>query len=96
VGIEPNGDIKGCANQVGEPFVVGNVCNEPLREIWEDRARWFWLHPAPEQMTGECAGCALAKFCHAGCTTLAYRSTGEFFNNPYCLRRIEKNLGEKA
>ncbi|HPQ68106.1 MAG TPA: radical SAM protein [bacterium] len=90
VGIEPDGGIKGCANQVGEPFIVGNIRRERLADIWNDRPRWHWLHPKPEQMTGYCAGCALAKVCGAGCTTLAYRSTGELFNNPYCLRRLER------
>ncbi|MCZ7583976.1 MAG: radical SAM protein [Deltaproteobacteria bacterium] len=89
IGIEPDGGIKGCANMVGDPFIVGNVRTESLRTIWEDRPRWHWLNPKPQQMTGECAGCALASICHAGCTVLAYRSTGEFFNNPYCLRRLE-------
>ncbi len=92
IGIEPDGGIKGCANQVGEPFVVGNIRTESLEQIWSDRARWRWVNPTPDQMTGECAGCALAKVCGAGCTVMAYRSTGEFFNNPYCLRRIEKGL----
>ena len=93
LGIEPDGGIKGCANQVGEPFVVGNVLRESLAEIWQDRKRWHWVNPQPEQMTGECAGCALAKICGAGCTVLAYRSSKELFNQPYCLRRIEKTMG---
>jgi len=94
VGIEPDGGIKGCANQVGAPFVVGNVRLEPLAEIWRDRARWHWLNPTPDRMTGECAGCALAKICQAGCTALAFRSTGELFNNPYCLRRLDRSRRE--
>lgn len=94
IGIEPDGGIKGCANQVGAPFVVGNVQQEPLADIWRDRGRWHWLNPTPDQMTGECAGCALAKVCHAGCTALAFRSTGEMFNNPYCLRRMENKRRE--
>lgn len=94
MGIEPDGGIKGCANQVGAPFVVGNIRREPLAQIWQDRGRWHWLRPSPDQMTGECAGCKLAAVCQAGCTTLAYRSTGELFNNPYCLRRMENSQGE--
>jgi radical SAM protein with 4Fe4S-binding SPASM domain len=93
IGVEPDGGVKGCANQVGAPFVVGHIRTEPLRAIWEDRARWHWLNPTPARMAGACAGCALAKFCHAGCTTLAYRSTGRLFDNPYCLRRLERARG---
>ena len=94
IGIEPDGGIKGCANQVGEPFVVGNVREESLESIWRDRARWHWLNPPPERMTGACAGCALAAVCQAGCTALALRATGGLFHNPYCLRRMECAGGE--
>ena len=87
VGLGPDGSVKGCANQIGAAFVVGNVRAEPLRAIWEDRARWHWLSPPPERMTGSCAGCALAAICQAGCTALAHSATGGCFENPYCLRR---------
>lgn len=93
VGIEPDGGIKGCANQVGEPFVVGNVRDEPLRVIWDDLERWHWLQPRPEQMTGACQDCALALVCGAGCTALSYAATGELFNNPYCLRAVRGETG---
>ena len=89
IGIEPDGSIKGCANQVGAPFVVGNIRSESLAAIWRDRPRWHWLDPTPDKMTGDCAGCVLAKVCQAGCTCLAFSSSGELFNNRYCLRRIE-------
>jgi radical SAM protein with 4Fe4S-binding SPASM domain len=89
VGIEPDGGIKGCASQVGPPFVVGTVRRERLREIWEDRARWHWLSPRPEQFGGRCARCALAAVCQAGCTALAYGATGSLFDNPYCLRALD-------
>ena len=93
VGIEPDGGIKGCANQIGDPFVVGNVRRERLQDIWDDEPRWHWLHPAPEQLTGTCAGCAFGKICGAGCTTLAWASSGELYNNPYCLRAVRRALG---
>ncbi|MCP4604595.1 MAG: radical SAM protein [Proteobacteria bacterium] len=93
IGIEPDGGIKGCANQVGAPFVVGNIREEPLKAIWQDRARWHWLDPDPSRMTGYCAECKLNKICSAGCTALAWGATGELFNNPYCLRAVRKSRG---
>ncbi len=84
--VEPNGGLKGCASQVGAPFVVGNVRQERVREIWDDRGRWHWLSPAPSQMEGACAPCSLSKVCSAGCTALAFGATGRLFDNPYCLR----------
>jgi len=90
IGIEPDGGVKGCANQVGAPFVVGDLRRESLRAIFEDRARWHWLDPTPERMRGACAGCALAAVCHAGCTALALGASGELFDQPYCLRALER------
>jgi radical SAM protein with 4Fe4S-binding SPASM domain len=90
VGIEPDGGVKGCANQIGAPFVVGNVRTERLRAIWEDRVRWHWLHPLPEAMGPSCIGCALARICQAGCTALSFGATGHYFDNPYCLRRAHR------
>lgn len=93
VGVEPDGGIKGCANQVGEPFVVGNLREEPLKAIWDDEARWHWLRPDPSQMRGVCADCKLAPVCGAGCTALAHASTGDLFHNPYCLRAVRREPG---
>jgi radical SAM protein with 4Fe4S-binding SPASM domain len=90
VGIEPDGGIKGCANQVGAPFVVGNLRTEPLQAIWDDLPRWHWLNPDPDELTGTCAGCALGKVCGAGCTALAHASSGELFDNPYCIRAVRR------
>ena len=90
VGVEPDGGVKGCANQVGDPFVVGNLREEPLRAIWDDEARWHWLRPRPDQMGGVCAECKLAPVCGAGCTALAYASSGALFDNPFCLRAVRR------
>ena len=87
LGIEPDGGVKGCASQVGAPFVVGNVRDEPLRTIWEERERWHWLSPEPARLTGHCADCALGSLCGAGCTAMALASSGELFDNRCCLRR---------
>lgn len=97
LGIEPDGGIKGCANQVGAPFVVGNVRREPLRAIWQDRDRWHWLAPRPGQATSACAGCALFRVCRAGCKAMALGSTGSLFGTTHCLRDLERRaVGERA
>jgi radical SAM protein with 4Fe4S-binding SPASM domain len=93
LGIEPDGGIKGCANQVGDPFVVGSVRDEPLQRIWDDVDRWFWLHTTADELTGTCAGCALGQVCEAGCTALAHAASGSILDNPYCLRAVWRRTG---
>lgn len=88
--LEPDGGVKGCASQVGAPFVVGNVRDETLRAIWQDRPRWHWLAPEASDLTGACADCALGELCGAGCTAMALASSGALHDNPCCLRRQEQ------
>jgi radical SAM protein with 4Fe4S-binding SPASM domain len=94
IGIEPDGGVKGCASQVGAPFVVGRLREEPLRTIWQERERWHWLKPSSLQ--GECADCALGKVCRAGCTALALSSSGRLFDNPHCLRAVRRRGMEEG
>jgi len=90
IAFEPDGGVKGCPNQVGDPFVVGNVRQDPLAVIWQDRARWHWLRPSKDQMQGVCASCHLAEPCGGGCPCMAWDTTGHLFDNPWCLKAIEK------
>lgn len=88
--IEPDGGVKGCPNQVGAPFVVGNVRDEPLAQIWGDRARWHWLQPAAPAAGGACAPCCLFGHCGGGCPCISVATTGRLFDSPWCLRHLER------
>ena len=90
VGIEPDGGVKGCPNQVGAPFVVGSVRDEPLATIWRDRSRWHWVDMGPERAAGACAPCGLKGLCGGGCPCVSYASSGQTFDNPLCLRAVER------
>ena len=87
--LEPDGGVKGCPNQVGDPFIVGNVRTESLSDIWQDRSRWFWLHPEDTDFHGACAPCGLKHICKGGCPCVAHAATGRVFDNPFCLRTVE-------
>jgi radical SAM protein with 4Fe4S-binding SPASM domain len=90
LGVEPDGGLKGCPNQVGAPFVVGSVRHEPLATVWNDASRWFWLKPDPRQLVGACAGCAMGRLCGGGCPCVAVAVTGHVFDDPYCVRAIQE------
>lgn len=90
IGLEPDGGVKGCPNQVGAPFVVGKLPDEPLAAIWADRARWFWVDQPPDQAQGPCAPCGLKGVCGGGCPCVAYATTGHTFDQPWCLRAIAR------
>jgi radical SAM protein with 4Fe4S-binding SPASM domain len=89
VGIDSNGDVKGCSSLPGA-FVAGNVRDRPFAEIWADESRFAYNTEWHEGLlTGFCAGCAFRRLCRAGCTSLAWAVTGAIHDNPYCLYRLE-------
>ncbi len=88
MGIESNGNIKGCSSLPSE-FVAGNVRETPLREIWADEERFGYNTRWNEAgLTGYCAQCAYRRLCRAGCTSLAFSVTGTVYDNPFCLHRV--------
>jgi radical SAM protein with 4Fe4S-binding SPASM domain len=90
VGIESQGNIKGCCILPPE-FVAGNVRDRSFHDIWADESRFAYNTAwQPSRLTGYCSICAYRNLCRAGCTSLAYAVTGTIYENPYCLHRIER------
>ncbi|MDQ7824689.1 MAG: radical SAM protein [Candidatus Eremiobacteraeota bacterium] len=90
LGIESDGTLKGCLSLPGE-FREGNIRTRPLGELWEDRSlfklnRYF----NPDDLAGYCSECDKKLDCRGGCKVTAFSSTGNAFDNPYCLYRVEK------
>jgi radical SAM protein with 4Fe4S-binding SPASM domain len=90
MGIESNGDVKGCPSMPRE-FVAGNVRREPLAAIWADEERFAYNTRWDERkLTGFCATCPYRRLCRAGCTSMAFSLTGAIYENPYCLHRVRE------
>jgi radical SAM protein with 4Fe4S-binding SPASM domain len=82
-----NGDVKGCPSHPKD-FVVGNVRQEPFSQIWADGKRFAYNTAWNEELLeGACRSCAFRRICRAGCTTMAYATTGTIYDNPYCVQR---------
>jgi radical SAM protein with 4Fe4S-binding SPASM domain len=93
VGIEANGDIKGCSAMASDGFVAGNIRNHSLQELWEHAAelklsRCF----TPDKLWGFCEGCYYGEVCKAGCIWTAATLMGRYGNNPYCHHRALEML----
>ncbi len=93
VGIEANGNIKGCLSLNPEarkdnPFVEGNLKEKSLREIWTDPEAFAYNRRFdPVKAQGFCGSCIHVPRCRCGCTSEAYSSTGTTYDNPYCIYR---------
>jgi radical SAM protein with 4Fe4S-binding SPASM domain len=94
LGIEANGDIKGCPSLPSSEYVGGNIREHSLRDIWERGAALrFNRERGVEELWGHCADCYYADVCKSGCTWTGHVLFGRRGNNPYCHHRALELLG---
>ena len=95
MGIEANGDIKGCPSLPTAGYVGANIVEHGLRDIWERAAPLqFNRERGTEDLWGHCASCYYAEVCKAGCTWTGHVLFGKRGNNPYCHHRSLELLRE--
>jgi radical SAM protein with 4Fe4S-binding SPASM domain len=88
LGIESNGDVKGCPSLPTDAWVGGNVREHSLRDIWERSAPLRHTRDRTRaELWGYCAECYYGEECRAGCTWMATSLFGRPGNNPYCHHR---------
>ncbi|MBQ7568868.1 radical SAM protein [bacterium] len=91
LGIEANGNVKGCLSlcpelQENNPFVEGNLHEEKLIDIWNKPGAFAYNREfEPSKAEGFCATCRHLERCRCGCSAQAYFATGTVNNNPYCM-----------
>jgi radical SAM protein with 4Fe4S-binding SPASM domain len=95
LGVEANGDIKGCPSLPTADYVGGNIRENTLRDIWERAAPLrFTRDRTVEDLWGYCRGCYYADTCRAGCSWTSHVLFGRPGNNPYCHHRALELLRE--
>jgi radical SAM protein with 4Fe4S-binding SPASM domain len=88
IGIEANGDIKGCPSLPSDQWVGGNLREHTLRDIWERSAALRYNRDrTTRDLWGYCKTCYYADECRAGCTWMSTTLFGRPGNNPYCHHR---------
>lgn len=95
IGIEANGNIRGCLSVAPSPETTeGNVRERSIAEIWNDPDTFVQYRcRTVEKLTGFCAECKYNHLCRAGCSALAYSLTRQFYENPFCLFKYEVEQG---
>lgn len=95
LGIEANGDIKGCPSLPTADYVGGNIRENSLRDIWERAAPLrFTRDRTVNDLWGICRGCYYADTCRGGCSWTSTVLFGRPGNNPYCHHRALELLRE--
>jgi radical SAM protein with 4Fe4S-binding SPASM domain len=88
LGIEANGDIKGCPSLPTADYVGGNVRDAKLVDIWEKSAPLrFTRDQTVEDLKGFCRTCYYAEECKGGCNWTSHVLLGYIGDNPYCHHR---------
>ena len=90
MGIESDGNIKGCLSQCPEllknnPFVEGNIRKERLTEIWNKKGAFAYNRNFDKRkVQGYCRNCSNLDKCRCGCTATAYAITKSRYKTEYC------------
>jgi len=88
IGIESNGNIKGCPSLPSDDYVGGNIREASLRDIWERSPHLrFTRQRTVRDLWGHCRTCYYAEECLGGCSWTAHSLMGRPGNNPYCHHR---------
>jgi len=93
IGIESNGNIKGClslpsAMHSRDRFLEGNLREQSMAAIWTGEESFaFNRRFSTEQLTGFCGVCRYKDICRGGCAWTAFSHTEDRFDNPYCFYR---------
>ena len=93
LGIESNGDIKGCPSLPSGPYVGGNVRETSLAQLWQNNVTIGFSREDTATrraaLWGHCGTCYYADHCLGGCTWTAHTLLGRPGNMPYCYHRAE-------
>jgi len=93
LGIESNGNIKGCLSLPSDrhdrdQFLEGTVADRPLTDIWRDETKFALNRTFDESLLGGfCAVCRYRDICRGGCAWAAYSNPAGRPDNPFCFYR---------
>lgn len=100
LGILHNGDILGCTSIREKEFIEGNICEKPLKAIWENELSFSWnRNLTKEKLTGFCGKCRYGDLCLGGCSNTRLTMEKDIYqSNRYCLyfQTIKKEIDKLA
>ncbi|MFC1698249.1 radical SAM protein [Nanoarchaeota archaeon] len=97
IGIESNGNVKGCLSIQHPDAYADNIRITTLKEIWEEKQNFNYTRNFTVKELGEnCKKCDYGEQCQGGCSSQSVAFYDEFHNAPYCLYRMEENQNGKS
>jgi radical SAM protein with 4Fe4S-binding SPASM domain len=90
LGIQSNGNVKGCLSIIDDKFIEGNVMEEGLERIWNRAGNFAYTRRfKTSDLKGDCKGCEVGKQCRGGCSASSISVFSTPHHAPYCLRIME-------
>ena len=88
IGIDSEGNVRGCESMYDEKFNEGNLRERSLNDIWNDPDAFTYNRNfTPDLLTGGCSGCEHGRYCAGGCRSYNYFTGGKLYESLYCCSR---------
>jgi radical SAM protein with 4Fe4S-binding SPASM domain len=90
--LKGNGDIYPCTSLLNKRFLVGNINERPLEQLWNDpKMRAVSSYPS-DRIEGPCRACDNFDYCHGACRGASLAHTGNINASfPLCLYRTARD-----
>ncbi len=86
--ISSTGDVYPCTSLLHPRFVVGNLVERSLEDLWNDPAMTFVASLSRNDLASPCGDCPRLAACHGACRGITFARTGDLRAAfPACLRR---------
>ncbi|UCB52296.1 MAG: radical SAM protein [Candidatus Zixiibacteriota bacterium] len=84
------GDVYPCTSLLDKKFLVGNVRERTLQDLWNDPGMTSLSSFPKEKITGYCSECRYLESCRGGCRGITFAHTNDLHASfPLCLSRLE-------
>ena len=90
IGIQSNGEVKGCLSLPPE-YIEGNIRDTKILDLWEKPDFCSYNRDFRESdLNNNCVSCKYGKKCRGGCLGVSVGITGKPNGDTYCFKLIEE------
>jgi radical SAM protein with 4Fe4S-binding SPASM domain len=91
IGIDSDGNVRGCLSIRTDKAIEGNIRETPLKELWMSDTTFKYNRQFSVNNLGDkCKGCNYGTQCKGGCQSQSIAFYDKFHNAPYCFLRHER------